>query len=577
MDRLKIKDGMLYVAADGDGVGRKVGRAVIANDAEQLHKISERIDAAQDYILHWAKQNDGIKISGGGDEFTAAIPKEVVHSIESLRKDIEHAFGYTISVGVGKTLGEAGTALLVAKLRGKNRIVWFTKKIKEDIKKAKRRVREKRATQEEYKLAEAYLKKAEGENMEDKKPAPEAQKTDENDCAYCKETDGVDSTHCKYCHDAEQQEGEGACPFCEENGATDEFGNPDSGDANDCPFCAESTPDADECPYCKDDAASGQKMPEEAAADDHAAQQATRIQSPDSNNSIAPAGSNDEKAQYDQMEMNPPIMGKPELGNNSSPVGEGQANPMDNTAGAPVEPPSAEADEIQANDSIIPDESAHSKDELKAIAAQIENETAGGEPSDREEAKQIDDTDIIGDKVEGNTSRPGGYESNTPGDMGADKENEVKEDSEPNLSAVLQEGLDDQADNSQREMVVQMVSTALQGFKASKQVLEAAKEQAPDFYNASIAMLKAMIEMAKMLGLGQGNKGPDEAAEQQPGQSDWHDPFPAHPDKGGEAKPESQSEANDWHDPFPAHPDKGGKPKPEHAASKGGAASSPQR
>jgi len=136
----KIKPGMIFIAVDGDGIGKMVGRAVIANDVEELHKVSSRIDAAQAHIDNWCKQNDGVKISGGGDEATMAIPAEAREKIKELRSQIEKSFGYTISAGVGKNLSEAGTALLVAKLRGKNRIVYFNKHINDDIKKAKRRV-----------------------------------------------------------------------------------------------------------------------------------------------------------------------------------------------------------------------------------------------------------------------------------------------------------------------------------------------------------------------------------------------------------------------------------------------------
>ena len=48
-----------------------------------------------------------------------------------------------------------------------------------------------------------------------------------------------------------------------------------------------------------------------------------------------------------------------------------------------------------------------------------------------------------------------------------------------------------------------MVGEALEGFKASKNILERAKTEAPQLYTSSIAMLKAMIEMCKMLGLDQ--------------------------------------------------------------------------
>jgi hypothetical protein len=567
VDGLKVRENMLFIAADGDGIGKQVGRAVIADDVEQLHKISERIDAAQEYILHWSKQNDGIKISGGGDEFTAAIPKEVVHQLESLRKDIEHAFGYTISIGVGKSLSEAGTALLVAKLRGKNRIVWFTKKIKEDIKKAKRRVREKRATPDEYKLSEAYLKK--GESMNDQ------------NCPYCEQTDGIDSDHCKMCHDMEPAAGAEACPFCTQNGATDEFGNPDSA-PNDCPFCADSKPDADDCPYCKDDAASGPKQPEMAAQDDHAAQENTsiqvapaddgdqppdghvaeqnpKIQSPDSNNATAPQGSAQEQANYDQMGMNPPIIGKPEPGNNSSPAGMGDANTAYGTAPLPVEPPSAEGQEVESGAGIMP-EGAHSKETLEAIADQIANETVDGKPGEAQEARNIDDTAISGGGTEANVSRPPGYEGNTPGDLGLDEQE--AQDGNPDLSSVLKEGLDDQANELEKDKVREMVGQALSGFKASKDILEKAKEQAPQFYQASIAMLAAMIKMAEMLGL----KGSGETV---------------HPE---ETKPENtgvQGEGvggaeNEWHDPFPKHPDHGGEKKPGHAPSKEEGAGGPK-
>ena len=151
----KIKPGMLFLFVDGDSIGAMCGRAVIANDVEKLRSVSSRIDAAQEFIQNWCAQVGGIKISGGGDEASMQIPESSKDKIKDLRMSIEKSFGYTISVGVGKNLSEAGTALLVAKLRGKDRVVWFNKKIKEDIKKAKRRVREGRANQEEYKLSEA--------------------------------------------------------------------------------------------------------------------------------------------------------------------------------------------------------------------------------------------------------------------------------------------------------------------------------------------------------------------------------------------------------------------------------------
>jgi hypothetical protein len=116
---------------------------------------------------------------------------------------------------------------------------------------------------------------------------------------------------------------------------------------------------------------------------------------------------------------------------------------------------------------------------------------------------------------------------------------------------VLEEGLDHSADGIQREKVVQMVSQALTQFKGCKEILESTKMQTPQLYQASIAMLRAMIEMASLLGLGEGNGnaapvqtestlGQEQAALTPPPEEqndEWHDPFPTHPDQGGEQKP----------------------------------------
>ena len=547
MAELKIKEGMIFISADGDGIGKQVGRAVIANDVDELHKVSARIDAAQDFILHWCQHHDGIKISGGGDEFTAALPKEAEEHIESLRKDIEHAFGYTISVGVGSNLAEAGTALLVAKLRGKNRIVKYSEEIKYDIKKAKRRVREKRASPDEYKLSEAYLKKAEGMN--------------EQDCPYCQQTDGIDPSHCKWCHDLEAAPGEEDCPYCKESQQAA------MGNENDCPFCNETHGTDEKCPLCPPEGQAALESapslqtpsPEERAtatgnANGEASEQATKIQSPDSNNAQAPHGSPDEKAQYDQMGMNPPIIGKPTPGNNTSPagVGEGTNSAAYGTTETPVAPASAGGDEAQSGQVIMPEDN-HSKEAMHAIAERIEGETADGKPDDKQTANAIDDTQVVGNGSEANISRPGGFEANAPGDTGLDSAHPAQEDGSPDLSAVLKEGLEDKSNDIDKDRVRDMVGQALNGFKTSKDILERAREQAPDFYQANIAMLAAMIKMAEMLGLGGGGMPVESGQESgQPVQS-----------------PQSPQSAHDWEEPFSPHPERGGKEKPGHSSKEG--------
>jgi hypothetical protein len=190
-------------------------------------------------------------------------------------------------------------------------------------------------------------------------------------------------------------------------------------------------------------------------------------------------------------------------------------------------------------------EDNHSEGALTAIAQQIEAE---GTPP----ASAIDSIDEsampTGKDVEGNTSRVPGFGQNTPGDMGLSGTN-VPGDDEPDFSAILEEGLTTHAAGIQREKSIKMVSQALMEFKASKVILENMKMQAPQLYQATISILKAMIEMSTLLGLGQvsgqnmsqstelgqvqAEATPEMPTQGATGEHDWNEPFPAHPDQGG--------------------------------------------
>ncbi|HXN74981.1 MAG TPA: hypothetical protein VN855_00630, partial [Candidatus Acidoferrum sp.] len=199
-------------------------------------------------------------------------------------------------------------------------------------------------------------------------------------------------------------------------------------------------------------------------------------------------------------------------------------------------------------------EDNHSKGALQAIAQQIEEE--GTPPASRIDA--VDESDMpTSTAVEGNISRPEDFGQNIPQDMGAQGPAAPAEgDDEPELSDILEEGLNHEADGIQKEKAIRAVSQALMQFKGCKQELENIKMQAPQLYQASIGMLKAMIEMASLLGLGQA--GPSSEQPSQLGQEQ------------SALMPEQipQEEQNDeWHDPFPTHPDHGGEGKPGHASS----------
>src|SRR5690606_10425024 len=115
------------------------------------------------------------------------------------------------------------------------------------------------------------------------------------------------------------------------------------------------------------------------------------------------------------------------------------------------------------------DEDVISREAMEEIAREI-----AGSMGENPAASDVDSIDAgempVNDEMIDGVSRPEGYEENVPGDMGLSEEPPVEE--APDLNEVLQTGLDAHADAISREKCVQMVSEALESFKASKDILE---------------------------------------------------------------------------------------------------------
>lgn len=311
-------------------------------------------------------------------------------------------------------------------------------------------------------------------------------------------------THkCPYCQNVEN---EALCPYCEENGPHEHSGD-------DCPYCLESSQQmdhehsGDDCPYCKQSEAP-HHLPTTQDSEDFKGQALDAPDIPKPNPSEDPP-----------MQMGPPT-------------------DVESVNNKMLDEPVSELGEINEEVSQgIPKEDIgmdHSKEAMQAIAKEIED-GSGPESKEKDLADSVTPDDLAnGDNMDGNVSRPEGFATNNSGDLGLNGEAQL-DDSE--LTDVLHEGLDSHAEEIKREKVIQMVAQALQGFKASKNVIEGMQQQYPQLYQSSIAMLLAMIEMAKILGL------------------------------GGEEI--SEEDHNEWSDPFPVHPDSGGKPMVGQAASPG--------
>lgn len=474
--------GNIFLSFDADNAGQMVGRAVLANDEQALGDVSNRIDHGQEVISQWVSSVGGRRISGGGDEFTAAVPAEALEQLEQLRSDYQYATQFTVTVGAGSSLSESGKALMAGKFRGKDQVVQYDPSVDQELASAQEHVAAGSGTEEENKISEAYLSKDDHEHTDN--------------CQYCLESEGKLADHdhtddCQYCAESAAAEMDhdhtDDCQYCAESAAAEM----DHDHTDNCEYCAEAEmadhDHTDDCQYCKEK----ETTDHEHTGDDC---QYCKEKSPQGEG-------NEETSQASQNVGKEPIQGQ-ESG--SEETVQGQEGLPEGT---------------------------------KEIVQTLETD----DPNTQEEANemnQIDATDLaIGHEMQDNISRPDGYnDDNTPADMGLAEDEDQQS---PDLSEVLKDGLDSHSDSISREKVVGMVSEALEGFKACKPILEKAKEQAPQLYEASISMLKAMIEMAKMLGIGQ------ETAEAAPAEEDQGDPAQA---QGG----------NDWHEPFPKHPDQGG-------------------
>lgn len=367
---------------------------------------------------------------------------------------------------------------------------------------------------------------------------------EEGNCQYCVAMDGAQAgsslENCKYCAASDVPGTD--CQYCNRP----EMAQPGP-NASDCQYCSDMAHRDQECQYCGQGPST--KNPTTTDSQDFAGQ---GLNSPEIDKPIL---GEDPQKQITPMD---------DTTNNNLALdahGQGESN-VHVSAGAPMMPGAGPKEGVQID---------QSKEAMRSIAQQIENDPIGTGigngpgPEGAQQAMATDEAALVGDPnmIDG-VSRPEGFADNVPGDMGLGEENAAIA---PDLTSVLHEGLDSHADNIQRERVVQMVSEALSGFKASKQIIERAQQQAPQLYSSSIMMLKAMIEMAKMLGLSENNPAADGVPD---AQGEWQNPFPTHPDQGGApalghapsegsaSKDGDQNTGNEWSNPFPTHAENGG-------------------
>lgn len=289
---------------------------------------------------------------------------------------------------------------------------------------------------------------------------------DNDDCPYCAENENNRTDDCQMCQDLDAVD--------------NAYGT--AGMTDDCPACKEIDEDKgiatdDNCPYC-DDVTIEQANPEQAEIGGNTQTQACNCPNcPPDNNHLSP-----DQQGVAADDAYPSTNGPDDCPECQQLYGDAVEEQPGQTG---QEPPKTQGHETAAE-----------------VLDMLNQEPGTGTPP-TEEAKQIDNTEMPqGDQMEEGTSVPENFGDAQKNDI-SDEEKSFGGDSQdqPDMASVMQSGLDDHANEQKRAEVIDQVAQTLQGFKANKEFLEAAKEQSPGLYQSTIQMLKSMIALCELLGL----------------------------------------------------------------------------
>jgi hypothetical protein len=568
----------IFLAYDGDNAGRLVGRAILANDAGALSEVSSRINLGHDVVKKWVQEHNGQVISGGGDEGLFSLPAEAVQDIEELRQDYEFATNLTMTIGVGQNLSEAGKSLMVGKFRGKDQVVMYDESIEQEIEAAQGRVSQGQGSEEETKISDAYLSNDKnGGKVADNKFQQDSQQIDQ----IKKEKSGQTPSQLATESPEQKAKRETGVTSAKTSAKPEDQTSQDPALTEESPQQASAKTNSEAAAKVAESDPKVDKRPGDAAPEDRQNPEKTNVQTQGLPDKKQDKQKEEEIGQANKhasgKEMSTPREKAEATGKDPSKdefkgakkesenMKKAEEKPKKEVKNEKVKEPPKEAppgdQEVppqgqEAHSSSCPTCGKPQEEAVEVIEENVDTPTSD-ETVQQQQMNGVDNSAMpVGNEFEGNVSRPDGFEEqNVPGDVGMEggpeggvavengnpeetqddmmgqaapgdeaipgQEQAPGEESDPNMQGVMQDGLDAGADDAQAEQVKQMIGQALSGFKNNKQILERAQAQAPELYSSCIAMLRAMIEMAKMLGLSDGTEqlpNEQQGAQGQPGE-----------------------------------------------------------
>ncbi len=178
----------LFLALDGDNAGQHIGQAVLMDDVQMLHDMSQKIEAGTKAVKEMVLAAGGQIISSGGDEMTAMMDPQQEAQIEQMRAKYQEITGFSASVGLGNTLSQAGKALIAAKLTGKDKVVKYDQSVEEVLNEAHQAAQSGTADEEQQKMDEHYIDPTMDEEMPQDEEMPMEDEMSDEDSEFYEES-----------------------------------------------------------------------------------------------------------------------------------------------------------------------------------------------------------------------------------------------------------------------------------------------------------------------------------------------------------------------------------------------------
>ena len=511
---------MLFLAADMDDAGRTVGQAVLQDDPEALADVSAKIDAGIQDLCSWAMSIGGRRISSGGDEGTFSIPSEKIGEIEKIRQQIQAKTGFSMTVGIGQSLSEAGKSLIYGKLNGKDQVCQYSPEMDQAIAEAHSHAQSGQGSDEENKLDEAYLDQGQDQGADEAPPEeggmpPEGEMPPEEG-----DQDGWTSPE-----GAEQEQ--------EEDAPHDDSELPPHDES------AEMPPEGEEPP-----AEVVETPPEEGGMPPEGQEPPAEVDElPPEDEQAPPQGAEPPGGEQLPEEADPNTEG-PSAPPEERPEGEGtpaqdeQLPPEDEQAPPEGEPRDfgQEGEMPPENEQLPPEGETPPEDsppeEGLAPEGEMPPEEGAQDPAYQDpelEGQAIEDGIPYDDQAppEGGTPQEGGMPpeggatpeegGQGPVDMFRDSLESAGMDQDQGQAPMEGQPIEEQAPPGTRpeaaggdgdDELKQMVAEALDDFKKNKDFVEKTKAENPALYQACVKMLRAMVQMARQLGMSPGPAEP---------------------------------------------------------------------